>query len=69
MAIGLERDIVDHDTYDRTVERFREAGIRLPKISQLADPLGMKEEVSGLAERSLPASRPRSSSFWETASR
>ena len=31
-------DIQDHDTYRRTVERFRETGIRLPKISELADP-------------------------------
>jgi cysteine synthase len=38
MPIGLERDIVDEKTYARTVERFREAGVRLPRISELAAP-------------------------------
>ena len=38
MPIGLEHDIVDHATYQQTVERFRESSIRLPKISELADP-------------------------------
>lgn len=59
MPIGLERDIVDHEIYDRTVERFREAGIRLPRISQLADPLGMKEEAASLAEVDPDAPDPR----------
>ncbi|MCP5365877.1 MAG: pyridoxal-5'-phosphate-dependent protein subunit beta [Hyphomicrobiales bacterium] len=38
MPIGLERDIVDAETYRRTAARFRDAGIRLPRLSQLADP-------------------------------
>jgi len=38
MPIGLEHDIVDQATYQQTVERFRESSIRLPKISELADP-------------------------------
>jgi cysteine synthase len=57
MPIGLERDIVDRDTYDRTVARFR--GIRLPKISELADPLGTLGEVPGLAETDPDAPDPR----------
>ncbi len=35
---GLERDIVDSVVYERTVGRFREAGIVLPTFAQLADP-------------------------------
>jgi len=37
-TLGLERDIVDQDVYQRTVARFREAGIALPTFAQLADP-------------------------------
>ena len=37
-TLGLERHIVDHNVYDRTVARFREAGIALPTFAQLADP-------------------------------
>lgn len=37
-TLGLERDIVDQNVYDRTVARFREAGIALPTFAQLADP-------------------------------
>ena len=49
MPTGLERDIVDHEIYERTLGRFREAGIRLPTISQLADPVGGIGEAPGLA--------------------
>ena len=35
---GLEHDIVDSVVYERTVGRFREAGIVLPTFAQLADP-------------------------------
>ena len=38
MPIGLERDIVDQAAYDHAVARFREAGIRLPRLSELAEP-------------------------------
>jgi cysteine synthase A len=36
--LGLERELVDADVYERTVGRFREAGIVLPTFAQLADP-------------------------------
>jgi cysteine synthase len=45
MSTGLENKIIDQATYDRAVERFREAGIKLPKISQLADPVAYREEI------------------------
>jgi cysteine synthase len=34
----IERDIVDRGSYDRAVTRFREAGVVLPRLSELADP-------------------------------
>ena len=43
--LGLERTMVDHSVYDRTVARFREAGIALPTFAQLADPSGIPEPV------------------------
>lgn len=37
-TLGLETEIVDRTAYAHSVERFREAGIRLPTFAQLADP-------------------------------
>ena len=36
--LGLERTIVDGEVYERTLGRFREAGIILPTLAQLKDP-------------------------------
>jgi len=36
--LGLEREVVDQGVYERTVERFRDAGIVMPTFAQLADP-------------------------------
>jgi cysteine synthase len=36
--LGIETHIVDRGVYNNSVTRFREAGIRLPTFSQLADP-------------------------------
>ena len=47
MTIGLEPDIVDRETYRRTVERFHEASIRLPKISELANPARIPSDLFG----------------------
>lgn len=48
MSIGLENHIVDQEAYDRAIERFRQAGIRLPRISQLADPASSRAEIEAL---------------------
>ncbi|GGE61292.1 pyridoxal-phosphate dependent enzyme [Actibacterium pelagium] len=40
MTPGLEDTIVDRDAYERNVEHLHERGVVLPKISQLADPVG-----------------------------
>jgi cysteine synthase len=50
MPIGLETDIVDQDVYGRAVERFRQASIKLPKISQLADPVSLRDEIEALVQ-------------------
>jgi cysteine synthase A len=36
--LGLERTIVDARVYERTLDRFREAGVVLPTLGQLKDP-------------------------------
>jgi cysteine synthase A len=41
--LGLETTIVDHDAYERSVARFREARIALPTFAELADPARMPE--------------------------
>ena len=38
MTAGLEREIVDQQVYQRNKERLHEAGLVLPRISDLADP-------------------------------
>ena len=40
MFPGLEHEIVDQSAYERNVEKLREAGVVLPKIQELADPVG-----------------------------
>jgi cysteine synthase len=39
--LGLERSVIDAGVYQRTVHRFRDAGILLPTIGQLKDPVTM----------------------------
>jgi len=48
--LGLERDLVDGATYDRTVDRFREGGIALPTFAQLADPTKVPHGVMSALE-------------------
>jgi cysteine synthase len=43
--LGLETEIVDHDTYRGSIARFQEAGILLPTFSQLAEPGGVPEQI------------------------
>jgi cysteine synthase len=43
--LGLERDLIDRDVYERTVNRFREAGIVLPTFGELADPAKIPDAV------------------------
>jgi len=44
--LGLERDVVDTDVYERTVERFRDRQIVLPTFSELADPASIPGRVT-----------------------
>ena len=43
--LGLEREVVGRDVYERTVSRFRDARILLPTFAQLADPASFPEAV------------------------
>ena len=37
-VLGLEHDVIDRETYRRTVDWFRSAGVLLPTFAQLAAP-------------------------------
>ncbi len=43
--LGLETEIVDQNRYDRTLELFRSAEIRLPKFSELAQPATIPQQI------------------------
>jgi cysteine synthase A len=45
MIAGLERTVVSRETLDRAIAHFREAGIRLPRLSELAEPMALSETV------------------------
>ena len=47
MFEGLHRGIVDQATYSRTLDHFRQTGVRLPKIAELADPVALRERLGG----------------------
>ena len=38
MTPGLEREIIDRDSYERNVAHLRNHGVQLPRIADLADP-------------------------------
>jgi cysteine synthase len=48
MNLGLEREIIDREVYDRNAARFRAAGITLPRIGDLADPVARLAEQTAL---------------------
>jgi cysteine synthase len=57
--LGLERTVVDGAVYERSVGRFREAGVVLPTLGQLKDPSTIPAGVkSRLAEVDPDSSHP-----------
>ena len=56
MSIKLETEIVNREVYDRAVERLRQAGIKLPTISQLADPISSRAEIESHIQSADPDS-------------
>jgi cysteine synthase len=46
-SLGLERDVIDRETYRRTVDWFRSAGIMLPTFAQLAAPATLPAALAG----------------------
>jgi cysteine synthase len=60
MTLGLEREIVDPAAYDRNLTHFKAAGIRLPRIADLADPPARLADLDpDLAELDPDAADPR----------
>jgi cysteine synthase len=53
-ALGLQTAIVDQPVRDRTVERFRELGIALPKLSWLEDPTLIPAELQARVAKADP---------------
>lgn len=47
MSFGLEADVVDPDVYDKNLQLLRSAGVTLPKISELADPMRLLGHQAG----------------------
>ncbi len=70
MSLKLETEIIDDDAYGRAVERFHQAGITLPKISQLADPIASRNEFETHLESTDPDSPDAGNLFrvhWHNA--
>jgi len=44
--LGLETEVMDSGVYDNTVAAFRDAGVLLPTIGQLADPSTIPAEIT-----------------------
>ena len=53
-SLGLERDVIDRDTYRRTVDWFRSAGVLLPTFAELAAP----DTIPAAIREPLKAVRP-----------
>ncbi len=47
-SLGLERSVIDPAVRARTVERFQQAGIKLPTFAQLAKPSSIDVDLSGV---------------------
>ncbi len=59
MSLGLEHEIIDRAVYDRNLESLRGAGITLPKIADLADPVArLSGKTKELAEADPDAPHP-----------
>ena len=62
-TLGLETEIVDREVYDNTVERFRQAKVRLPTFAELAEPRLIDAGIAaGLA--SVPRDEPVPSNLF-----
>ena len=44
-TLGLEKTIVDQEVYEKSIRRFRDDGILLPRFSELADPRAIPEAI------------------------
>jgi cysteine synthase len=55
--LGLADEVVDEDTRDRAVERFREQGIVLPTFAELADPARIDRARTAGVDKDGPDAR------------
>ena len=56
MPFGLEREVINQEVYERTLQHLGEAGVRLPHISALADPANDRDAPDTL--RSIDPDTP-----------
>jgi cysteine synthase len=50
MSLGLEREIINAEVYDRNLQSLRAAGVELPRIADLADPVArLADKTAALA--------------------
>ncbi len=71
MTNKLETEIIDAAAYRRTVEHFHEAGIILPKLSQLANPVASRNEIETHTKSADPDAPDASNLFrvhWHNGS-
>ncbi len=45
MSLGLEQEIIDQEVYNRNLQHLRNAGVTLPRISDLMDPVTALSEM------------------------
>ena len=62
MPFGLEREIIDQEVYERTLQHMGEAGVRLPRISMLADPTSDRDATGKL--QSIDPDTPDASNLF-----
>ena len=59
MTLGLEREVIDSEVYNRNLENLRESGVTLPRIADLADPVTrLTDKTSELASADPDAPDP-----------
>ena len=70
MPAGLELEIFDREAYARTVAHFREARVRLPRLSELANPAVIQERMGDAladADPDAPDARNLFRVHWHNA--
>lgn len=67
---AMEHETVNQKVFDQAVGRFKNAGIKLPKFSQLADPVASRDEINeivGSADPDAPDARNLFRVHWHNS--